>query len=254
MPIIKAGSQLIFYAHVPKCAGSSVEHYLAARFGPIAFVDTRHHAVPKERRWSRSSPQHIDMGSLDRLFPAGFFDASFTIVRHPVARLVSAYHFQLEVEQSTPAAFGFSDWLEMLPDSAEDDPFVFDNHTRPMAELVPEGAEVFHLEHGIDAMIPWFDTITGQADGPRALPRVNERKGRGGGSAKTRPSEADIARIAELYAVDFERFGYDPHDKMPKAPAPVLSAEFIAARDAELARGTGPVTWLKEKLARGMSR
>ncbi|MBF9036660.1 sulfotransferase family 2 domain-containing protein [Rhodobacterales bacterium HKCCE2091] len=251
MPIIRAGAQLIYYAHVPKCGGSSVETYLENRFGPVAFVDTRHHQVPRERRWSRTSPQHIDRAVLDRLFPRGFFDAAFAVVRHPVARLVSAYHFQVEVEQSAPANMPFSDWLDMLPEAMEDDPYIYDNHTRPMTEIVPEGAQVFHIEHGIDAMIPWFDGITGRQDGPRALRRVNERKGKGQG--RTAPSAADVARIADLYAADFDRFGYVPDRKAPTCEAPVLSPDFIAARDAELARQGSPVNWLKERLVRAMS-
>ncbi|MBF9032144.1 sulfotransferase family 2 domain-containing protein [Rhodobacterales bacterium HKCCE3408] len=252
MPIIRAGAQLIYYAHVPKCGGSSVERYLTDRFGPIAFVDTRHHSLRPERRWSRSSPQHIDLVSFERLFPRGFFDASFAIVRHPVARLVSAYHFQLEVERSTPAAFSFSDWLDMIPETLAEIPFAYDNHILPMTQIVPEGARVFHIEHGVDAIIPWFDELTGVVCGPRAMRRVNEHKGRGG--AKEKPSATDIARIAEIYAEDFERFGYTPDDRTPTAPAPFLPPDFIAARDAELAQDARPLRWLKGRLVRNMDR
>jgi hypothetical protein len=94
MPIFKAGGKLVYYAHVPKCGGSAVGWYLTERFGPIAFEDRNHTRHDAKTQWSRTSPQHIDRVSLGRLFPEGFFDAAFTIVRHPVARLVSAYHFQ----------------------------------------------------------------------------------------------------------------------------------------------------------------
>jgi hypothetical protein len=44
MPYVTAAGKLIYFAHVPKAGGSSVENYLAARFGPLAMLD---------RNWTR---------------------------------------------------------------------------------------------------------------------------------------------------------------------------------------------------------
>lgn len=250
MPIVRANDQLVYYAHVPKCGGSAVETYLQDRFKTIAFFDKKHHYVPSPLRWSRTSPQHIHLDVLNRLFPKGFFDHSFAVVRHPLARIVSAYHFQLEVERSSAARAGFSDWLDVLPEIMEEDPFAFDNHIRPMVELVPEGAKIFHLEHGIDALVPWFDELTGNKNGPRALRKTNERKTRGTGESRVKPSSTDIDRITTLFAADFERFGYAPDERAPLAPAPDLNPEFIVERDAAQARQARPVSWLRERLGR----
>ena len=235
MPIARADDKMIYYAHVPKCAGSAVEDYLAARFGPLAFRDTGHMRRPESRRWTRSSPQHVDRASLGRLFPPGFFDHVFAVVRHPVARLVSCWHFQLEVERSIASGITFSDWLLGIEDMWAEQPFAFDNHIRPMAEIVPEGARIFHLEHGLDAIVPWLDSIAGTDAGPRTMPRTNERGAHGGkASAKLVPNPSDLALIARLYAVDFERFGYLIDASVPLVPPPELSADYLAARDAEL--------------------
>lgn len=224
MPIFKAGNKLVYYAHVPKCAGSSVNWYLKQRFGDLAFSDSNYTKVAPPLRWTRTSPQHVDCQNLERLFPAGFFDAAFTIVRHPVSRLVSAYHFQREVEMSVPEDIGFSEWLGDLTERRAEDPFVFDNHVRPMTEIVPEGAKVFHVEHGLDSIIPWFDQLTGAQDAPRALPKINEQGQYAGTSQKkAKPNDADLALIATLYGEDLERFGYQLTEKAPLAPAPVLS-------------------------------
>ena len=251
MPIFKAGGKLVYYAHVPKCGGSAVGWYLTERFGPIAFEDRGHTRHDPKTLWNRTSPQHIDRASLARLFPKGFFDAVFAIVRHPVDRLVSAYHFQLEVEKIVPAETGFSEWLEDLADLRDENPFAFDNHVRPMTELVPEGATVFHMEHGLDALVPWFDALTGTTDAPRALPKINER-GNYAATAKPRaePTESDLKRIAELHGEDFSRFGYAPGRKMPAAAAPALSAELIAERDAALKAFNSPVAKLSRKISR----
>ncbi|WP_171060842.1 sulfotransferase family 2 domain-containing protein [Poseidonocella sp. HB161398] len=251
MPIFKAADKLVYYAHVPKCGGSSVNWYLAQRFGKLAFSDSRHTDRPPAQRWSRSSPQHVDCASLARLFPEGFFDAAFAIVRHPVARLVSAYHFQRDVEKTVPAATGFGEWLEDIAERRAADPFVFDNHVRPMDEIVPEGAAVFHAEHGLDAIIDWLDALTGSTAGPRALPRINEQ-GQNAGTARDRavPGPADLARIDALYARDLERFGYRTGTPAPLAAAPELPEarrrEIAAARKAM----ASPLGRVRRKLGR----
>lgn len=249
MPMFRAGPKLVYYAHVPKCAGSAVNWYLAERFGNLAFSDRSYTKQPQRQRWTRSSPQHVDCANLARLFPEGFFDAVFTIVRHPVERIVSAYHFQLDVERSIPASVGFSDWLGDVEDRLAEDPFAFDNHIRPMTEIVPRDAHVFHVEHGLDQLVAWFDALTGRADGPRALPRVNEY---GTYTGKTRekaePTESDLKRIAAFYAADFERFGYQIGRRLPDAPAPELSPEHIAERDAFLKQFNSPLGRMRRKL------
>lgn len=239
MPFFKAGSKLVYYAHVPKCGGSAVEHFIQGRAGQMALVDTGYMAIPEEMRWSKTSPQHINVEALNRLIPLEFFDASFTIVRHPVARVVSAYHFQLEQEGRISKSVNFSDWLEDLSLAHGENPYAYDNHLRAMDDIVPEGAEVFYLEHGLDALVPWFDTLLGNQAAPRAVHRVNERAS--GGGQKVEPSPSDLVQIETIYKADFERFGYALGEKLPKAPAPVLSPEIIAARDAELKAAGSPM-------------
>lgn len=245
MPFFKTGSKLVYYAHVPKCGGSAVEHFIEGRAGRMALVDTQYMSLPEDVRWSKTSPQHINVAALARLIPLDFFDTSFTIVRHPVARVVSAYHFQMEQEKSISTRVAFSDWLEDLPEILAERPYAYDNHLASMDEIVPPGAHVFHLEHGLDALVPWFDALLGNKAAPRAVHRVNERKT---GAEKIAPSDADLKRIEVLYAADFERFGYVLGEKMPKAPAPELSADLIAERDQELKAASRPIAKIAKKI------
>jgi len=251
MPIFRADDKLILYAHVPKCGGSAVSWYLKNRFGPIAFNDRNFTARPATARWSRTSPQHIDRESLGLLFPEGFFDAVFTIVRHPVSRIVSAYHFQLEQEKSFSENFRFSDWLADLAEMRAEDPFVFDNHVRPMDEIVPEGAHVFHMEHGLDQLVPWFDTLTEERAGPRAVPRINEKgSSNGQRGEKVVPSDGDLDLIGRIYQTDFERFGYRLGERAPLAMAPELAPDILAERDQALQELQSPVRRLRRKINR----
>lgn len=221
MPMFRAGSKLVYFAHVPKCAGSSMLHYLRDRFGTVAFHDGKFHFVPDAARWSRTSPQHVDAQTLERMFPNGFFDASFAIVRHPVSRLFSAFHFQREVERLVPMGMTFGAWIEKTAAERIDSPFIYDNHTRPMDEIVPAGAATFQLEAGFAPLIIWLDELTGDAKGPRSLPKVNERGGSGRQKVDmTTPTPADIKLIAKIYSRDFERFGYEPETFGRGAPSP----------------------------------
>lgn len=257
MPIFKTNGKLVYYAHVPKCAGSSVEHYLSERFGSVAFQNVNYLDRPKALRWTRTSPQHVDAGALALLFPPGFFDICFTIVRHPVRRLVSAYHFQLEVERSIPPETSFHEWLEDMADLLREDPFAFDNHIRPMDDIVPAAAHVFHLENGLDQLVPWCDAITGNADGPRTIPRVNSRDtGKRQAKPQTVPSSEDIGRITQIFAADFKRFGYQPDPEAP-VPAPLahdnMHDAVIRARAAAQPPKPGTVEQLIGKLRRKLS-
>jgi hypothetical protein len=242
MPIFRTSDRIVYYAHIPKCGGSAVETYLMDRFDRAGFLDHHHLDQPEARRWTRTSPQHVDVASLDRLFPRGFFDAVFTIVRHPVSRIVSAYHFQREVEKTVPADCGFGEWLDDVEEFLVQQPFAFDNHIRPMADLVPDGAEVMYLEHGLDVLVPWCDRVLGRRDGPRFVPQVNTRNEYAKGTGeRVKPDTAELDRIARIYAVDFARFGYTVGERLPKAPAPELSAADLAAAEAARAAEQAPM-------------
>ena len=180
MPIIRHGGRLIHFAHVPKCAGTAVARYVTNRTGPMAFWESRFLSVPPHQRWTKSSPQHVPLAALERLFPPGFFDASFAVVRHPADRLAAVYLFQLEKEGSVPPDLGFDSWLDGLGapgDPAAADPFRLDNHTRPMQDFVPLDAAVFRIEDGMDRVQAWLDTaldLPPDPDHPR-IPRINTR-------------------------------------------------------------------------------
>lgn len=252
MPIIRVGPKLVYFAHIPKCAGSSVEDYLRDRFGPLAMLDRAYMSVDAHLRWSNTSPQHLDWAALMRLFPAEFFSDIFAVVRHPLDRAVSAFRFQSEVECTIAPGTGFADWLKSEASRWEDEPHRLDNHSRPQVDFLPPAdgpnCTVFHLEHGLDALIPYFDTLAGDQGNPRAMGHALRSAAPKEGAFE--PGDDDRALVAELYAADFTRFGYSPDSKTPLNPAPVLSPDFVAENTAARARAQRPLNQLASRVRR----
>ncbi len=215
MPIFRIDGGLYYFAHVPKCAGTAIEIYLTERFGQIGLRDSNFLGKPPNHRWSQSSPQHIDTATLSRLIPYSFFDGMFTVVRHPVDRLVSVFRFQRDLEDSLPGEIEFGEWLDGLDWYRRNAPFYLDNHPRPMTDLVPGAADVFRMENGLDPVIEWLDARAGNTEGPRAFRKINDYQSRLDARRLPKRAGPDVTpeirrKIATLYAGDFERFGYDP--------------------------------------------
>ncbi|WP_413873601.1 sulfotransferase family 2 domain-containing protein [Albidovulum sp.] len=217
MPIFRINDKLHYYAHVPKCAGSSVEAYLARRFGTLAFVNTRFLADPEPQRWTKSSPQHLPLDAFHKLIPEDWIASSFAVVRHPVKRLVSAFQFQVEVEGTVAPLWSIDEWFDDWLKRKDSEPFGYDNHIRPMADLVPEDAACFQMEQGLDPVVAHLDRIAGNKEGERSITPENVRKKKmGTDSERLKPSKETLARIADYYAEDFRRFGY-AIDQIPKS-------------------------------------
>ena len=69
------------------------------------------------------------------------------------------------------------------------------------------GATVFHLEHGLDPLVAWFDALTGQADGPRSFEERNKRGDYAtptGRKAEPTPVSDDLEAEADKAAAELE--------------------------------------------------
>lgn len=222
MPSLTLDDRLIWFAHCPKAGGTSVEQAMVARWGDrVGHLhwgwDRWWHGGGWRRADPPNSPQHLVWEDARTVLPRAP-DAVFAVVRDPAARMVSEYRWQRRQRRGTRAGrwlarLPFTVWLRLMLATARVNRFAFDNHFRPQADFVPETAMVFRLEDGLQPVIDWLGSATGEAlpAPPHALPS---------GGRPAALDAADLARIATAYAADYGRFGY----RLPKGPAPGRTA------------------------------
>ena len=157
MPIIKTDKKLILYCHIPKCGGTTVTNYLRSAGYPIGFVNT---SFKREKtKWSKTSPQHIDMKSLETLNIMNLIDESFAVVRHPTERFVSAFQYNKKNGQ-IPFWMTLNQFLKRLGNANDKWHFKLDNHFRPMSQFVNDETHIVKLEAGDHAIISLLNKIT----------------------------------------------------------------------------------------------
>ncbi len=89
MPLARLGGQVLFFAHVPKTGGTSIEAYLRAQGAALAL-----HGAGEG--WSRVPLQHLHRAAWEEIVAPGAWDAGFVVLRDPLARLISEFRMRVE--------------------------------------------------------------------------------------------------------------------------------------------------------------
>lgn len=212
MPSLTLDDRLIWFAHCPKAGGTSVERFLVDQFGDaVGHLAWGWDLWWKAGGWRRArppnSPQHLVWDDAMRTLPKEP-DAVLALVRDPVARIVSEYHYQQSTRRGTRggrwlANLPFSFWLRLMLRLARLNPYAFDNHLRSQSDFIPEGAAVFRLEDGLEPVERWLARQTGRSLAP--LPHKLRSP-----LPPLAPAARDQALIAHVFAADYARFGYVP--------------------------------------------
>lgn len=202
MPFFQRDDKLLFFVHVPKAGGSSIEDYLIRRFGNIFLYA----GGPRERAGKGGALMvpvtHLCAWDLEELLPRRI-DLVFAVVRNPLDRILSEYRWQKGASRAS--RLSFSSWLRVMIEAARKDPRAYDNHIRPISDLVPQTADAFHLEDGLTRMVARIDDATGTCAPDIKIGRLKDRAGT---SDPIQLSRQDVELIADYYAEDYERFGY----------------------------------------------
>jgi len=218
MPLSRIGPTLLYFAHVPKTGGSSIEAYLAAK-GAMAL----RHFAPK--RWSRTTPQHMPERVFRDFVPDDFYDYGFVILRDPKARIISTFRMRVGGRHAwynplnwALAAWGrlrgrkvfaidfwrlrlsmdFDTWVRLVHLWRLWRPYVYDGHCIPQAKYVHPGHTVFLFEDGLDPVMRWIDRVTGT---PPAEGRFHEKKAP---RIEVECSPATEGFLRRIYAADYE--------------------------------------------------
>lgn len=212
MPIYHFRSEPIdrtfLFIHIPKTGGTAIERYFKA-VGLASFYD------PDSYRQIRSSLKipltHMDYGLCDRLFRLEII-YSFTIVRHPVHRMVSEYKWVVQ-KSALPERvkkYSFSEFLEFAFEMYRQDEDFLSGHLKPQRLFVGEKlSRIFKYETGLNAIVAEVFKEAGlMLDGKIDVPMINSSA-----RLEVKITDADIDAIQKMYADDFALFGYSPEHK-----------------------------------------
>ena len=195
MPVAIVNGRSVLFVHIPKTGGSSVERYLS-QHGPL-LLNGNGRAVGL-----RCSAQHLHAAALASLEATQGHDWTFTIVRHPVARLVSEYRYQMRKPGWLRSRVSFSGWLSYALARRAIDSWYRDNHFRPQHEFILPGMEIMRFEDGVDTCLR---RVAERLETPAPITSIREKPSPDTPMTLTSPV---LARIEQAYARDFADFGY----------------------------------------------
>ncbi len=199
MPLARLADKLVFFAHIPKTGGSSVEDWL----GQAGALGLRHKSALEGMG---CTPQHLHAALFEPLFKGAFVDARFAVLRDPVERLVSEYRYRRgQVERKGKRQMPeFDAWAARAFRLYGENPYFLDNHIRPQAEFVSKDMTLFRFENGLEAVTDWLEELSG-VTGPTLAHKLASE-----GDTVEVPQEFR-AKIEAFYAADYaliaERFG-----------------------------------------------
>jgi len=209
MPIIKVNGVLLYFSHIPKCGGSSVENFLAQFSDSIVFLDRNF--FTHKKTWNTSSPQHIDGLSLNRLFKdKNFFDYYFAIVRDPISRFKSAFMFQKHIEKKIPKDISINEHISLIKDEKISLFSYCDNHFLPMIHFFMPNTEyrIFKIEEGLENFKKWLEVNIYKKKINFEIPRENSSLKKIKQIEDYNLNEESIDNLKIIYKKDYEAFKY----------------------------------------------
>ena len=184
----------LVFVHIPKTAGTSVEHVLGS-CELLASVKNYERGV---------CPQHYYLSEILELYPNISSFRRFTIVRNPFDRLVSAYHNNLKFYWSK--GLSFDEFVEKgLNLDYKSRRFIFDGHLDPQVKYLDANLSVsiFKFER-LHVLTEYLSKAINRLV---FLPKINDSIRKETISYYNQGSTVDLVR--KFYQEDFENFVYE---------------------------------------------
>ncbi|SDY56398.1 sulfotransferase family 2 domain-containing protein [Citreimonas salinaria] len=171
MPICTFRQTVLFFAHIPKTGGSSVEAYLRQKGDLSLFGEPKVSGIHR---------QHLTRDQVAAIPGLPVFDYRFAVVREPVSRMVSEFLWRSEPLKplqwlARPLAraearrikvrgrkrsLTFAEWVPLALEEACEFPGMRDNHMRAQVDFLAAGDRLFAFEKGLQPVFRWIDYAT----------------------------------------------------------------------------------------------
>ena len=203
MPLFTKDSQRILFVHIPKTGGTSVESHFAANGWEMELWSS-------VRNDGKSpSDQHLlyedlktKIADIDDIY-------SFTVVRNPIRRIISEWRWQRW--QLKRVKDSLSEFIRRVADSLASDKVYWDNHWRPQIDFIDPAINRLCRMEMLKEDYPMVISESG-AGFNSVLPHVNASKTIFEKYIRWRftddLTDADLRVVKDIYAADFENFGY----------------------------------------------
>jgi len=136
MPLYRHKTNTVFFVHIPKTGGSTIERMLQEAGAAQALKS------PLGKGFGRCTLQHMHADLYTGFVEPGFYDLGFTVLRNPYARLASEYRWTTRKDRRRPS---FDRWLRQALKHHLRDPYHGDNHFRPQADFMAEGIRPYRF-------------------------------------------------------------------------------------------------------------
>ena len=207
MPIYIRNDIKIYHAHIPKCAGSSIENFFIKENFEYAFLDRYFTLKNKKDLWNKSSPQHLLAYQFNDLFYNLKFNFTFAIVRNPIDRFVSAFIFNFQ-RKHIQNIEDINQFIDSFYQEKKFKNFYLDNHFLPMKYFIENipNIKIYKLENGLINLKKDLIEVLKEKDMKINFEKNNIRKDIN--EKLVTLNTSSISKLNEMYKMDFENFNY----------------------------------------------
>lgn len=196
MPLYRTAAGVVFFVHIPKTGGTSIEKTLRSAGAAQAMK------LSKQSGYSKATLQHMHAEVYTAAIGKNFADYSFTVVRNPYDRFASEFKMKV-VSAGLPDSI--DDWATANFNRFDEYPYTRDNHIRPQVEFLSKRLEVFRFEDGLEAPL----VAACQYLDLEVPPLRHEKKGE---KKLFEVSRETLERIHDFYREDFAQLEYEASD------------------------------------------